>query len=254
MWLREEDGGRKGAFGANDPVPAENDGGTSELAGSGARAKAVCELALQGEHHAFDGENGVREVEDDLTGDVVRKITDDGQRAIWKEVPDVTSGGVAVDDLELRVTSGEVVDQPVIFLHESAFLTPLHGEVGECAESGADLHPRRVGFDLSKVDDCAGEVLVVEKVLSEAFGRACAEFCEQGLDLGEGHGEGSFSAGVAREEGLECVDGGQFSEEDGFDATDDRRVEAAVLCEFGDAEGCWDAFGDHLHGGGDFRK
>ena len=187
-----EDGGREGAFAADTPeaLGAHGEGAVVSVVGAGGEAGS--EFVLHGEDGAVDGRGGGEPVAEDGRGGVVREVAGEGEGAVDEERSPIEVDGIGV--LDYNAVGGEFVTEPSgeagVFFDEEKFIAALEERGGEGAEAGADFDGEGDGPGDRGGGDGAGEVLVVEKILSEAFGRAELQLFERGAEIGEAHGGG----------------------------------------------------------------
>ena len=86
--------------------------------------------------------------------------------------------------------------EPRIFLDEEQAVAALEKRCGEGAQTRADFHGERRAVRGDSRGDGPGQILVVEKILAEAFGRAHLQLVERGADVGQAQDEKGFRCSV----------------------------------------------------------
>ena len=193
-----EDGGREGAVAADGPEALGADGEGAVVGVVVGGGEALGEFVLHGEDGARDGGSGGEPVAEDGRGGVVGEVAGEGKGAVAEERPPVELDGVGVDNYD--TVGGKFIAQPRgeagVFFDEEELVAAFEQRGGEGTEAGADFDGEGRAVGDRGGGDGAGQVLVVEEILSETFGRTKLQLVEGGADVGEAQEEGSLQFSV----------------------------------------------------------
>ncbi len=184
--------GRKNAAGEraqilDAPDAPENQGERAVILGARLCGEARGEFALKREDKAPDRKRLLGELQKELARRVVWEIPQDAHRAAAEESARVVAEGVAMNDLGPWKLRAQEPGEAAILFQQSGRSASREGELGERAEPGADLDEVIAGLEIELRDDPLREILVVEKILPQAFRRLDGELGESVSDRGKLH-------------------------------------------------------------------
>ena len=189
--LGKENGGRKQTFAAYGPesLGAHGEGAVVGLVGE--RGEALGEFVLHGKGGADHGRAGAEPGAQDRRGGAVGQVAGEGEGAVEEERTPVEVDRVGRHDF--HAVGWKCFAQPSgeagVLLDDQQAIAALKERGGEGTEAGADFDRERDVVGKSRGRDGAGQILVVEKILPEAFGRSKLEFVQGEAKVSEAQEE-----------------------------------------------------------------
>ena len=189
----KENGRREQAFAPHRPESLGAHGERAVIGSVGASGEALGKLVLHGEGGPGDGCAGAEPGAQDRRGGAVGQVSGERKGAVPEERTPVEVDRVGLDHFD--PVGGKPAAQPsgqagVLFDDQQA-VASLEERGGEGAEAGADFDRERDMDGKGGGGNGAGQVLVVEKILPEAFRRTKLEFVQGEADIGAAQEEES---------------------------------------------------------------
>lgn len=186
----KENGRREEALAPYGPesLGAYGEGAVIGLVGD--RGEALGELVLHGEGGAVDGRAGAEPSAQDRRGGAVGQVAGERKGAVEEERTPVELDRVAVD--HFNPVGGKLAAQPSgeagVLFDDQQVVAAFKERGGEGAEAGADFDRERDTAGKGGGGNGAGQILVVEKILSETFRRAKLQFVQGEADISAAQG------------------------------------------------------------------
>src|SRR6476620_4018405 len=115
------------------------------------------------------------------TRNVVRQIPNQLHAAMSEKNAWIELQRISVDDFESLVSEARTQKRckSRILFDRKNVRAFFENKPGQCAQTGSDLDHIICRSDLRLIDNPASEVLIVQKVLTESFGRPYADFLKR---------------------------------------------------------------------------